>query len=58
MSTLLDTADTARFQDGEMVIIMKSGTELRFPVAKNPGSPAVLMIQGTELPIPDFYIFK
>jgi hypothetical protein len=36
MSTLLDTADTARFQDGEIVITMKSGTELRFPTAKNP----------------------
>lgn len=36
MSTLLDTADTARFEDGEIVIAMKNGTELRFPVAQNP----------------------
>lgn len=36
MSTMIDTARTACFRDGEIVISMKSGTELRFPVAKNP----------------------
>lgn len=36
MSILLDTADTARHQDGDIVITMKSGAELRFPVAANP----------------------
>ena len=36
MSTLLDTAHTARFQDGDLVIAMKSGMVLRFPAAKNP----------------------
>ena len=35
MSTLIDTARTACFRDGEIVICMKSGAELRFPVAKN-----------------------
>jgi hypothetical protein len=35
MSTLIDTARTACFRDGEIVIGMESGTELRFPVAKN-----------------------
>lgn len=36
MSTLIDTARTACFRDGEIIIFMESGTELRFPVAKNP----------------------
>ena len=36
MSTLLDRAEKARFQDGEIVIVMQSGTDLRFPVAQNP----------------------
>jgi len=36
MSTLVDTACTACFRDGEIVIGMEIGTELRFPVAKNP----------------------
>jgi hypothetical protein len=36
MSTLADTARSARFRDGQIVISMRSGTELRFPVAANP----------------------
>ncbi len=35
MSTLIDTARTACFRDGEIVINMKSGAEFRFPVSKN-----------------------
>ncbi len=35
MSTLIDMARTACFRDGEIVIYMKSGAELRFLVAKN-----------------------
>jgi hypothetical protein len=35
MSTLIDMARRAFFRDGEIVIYMKSGAELRFPVAKN-----------------------
>lgn len=33
---MLDRAEKARFQDGEIVIVMQSGTNLRFPVAQNP----------------------
>lgn len=36
MNTLIDTPRTAYFRDGEIVIVMKSGSELRFPVAENP----------------------
>ena len=36
MSTLIDTAASASLSDGDIVICMKSGTELRFPVAENP----------------------
>ncbi|MDR4505028.1 MAG: DUF2442 domain-containing protein [Candidatus Scalindua sp.] len=35
MSTLIDTARSACFRDGEIVIRMKSGSELRFSVVKN-----------------------
>lgn len=46
MNTLADTARSASFQDGQIVIAMESGIELRFPVAKNPrlarGTPAQL----------------
>ena len=46
MNTLADTARRAFHQDGFIVIVMASGVELRFPVAKNPrlarGTPAQL----------------
>ena len=46
MNTLADTARRAFHQDGQIVIVMESGVELRFPVAKNPrlacGTPAQL----------------
>ncbi|GAX59555.1 hypothetical protein SCALIN_C04_0043 [Candidatus Scalindua japonica] len=35
MSTLIDMPRTACFRNGEIIIYMKSGAELRFPVAKN-----------------------
>ncbi len=35
MSTLIDMARTACFRDGEIVIYMKSGAKLCFPVEKN-----------------------
>ncbi len=35
MSTLIDTARSACFRDGKIVICMKSGAELRFSVTKN-----------------------
>lgn len=36
MNTLIDAARSARFRDGQIVISMQSGAELRFPVANNP----------------------
>jgi hypothetical protein len=46
MNTLADTAHRAFHLDGQIVIVMESGVELRLPVAKNPrlahGMPAQL----------------
>ena len=46
MSILTDSARSAVFQDGQIIIAMESGTEIRFPVAENPrlacGTPAQL----------------
>ena len=36
MSILTDSAHSAVFRDGNMIITMKSGAEIRFPVAENP----------------------
>ena len=36
MNTLIDTARTAAFHDGQIVVWLHSGNELRFPVAGNP----------------------
>lgn len=36
MNTLIDTPRTAYFRDGEITIVMKSGSELRFPITENP----------------------
>ena len=36
MSTLIDIPRTACFRDGEIVIVMESGAELRFSVSENP----------------------
>ena len=36
MSTLTDSARSAVFRDGQIIIAMESGTEIRFPVAQNP----------------------
>jgi hypothetical protein len=36
MSTLTDSAKSAVFRDGEIVISMESGREIRFPIARNP----------------------
>ena len=33
---LTDSARSAVFRDGQIVVAMASGTEIRFPVAKNP----------------------
>jgi len=46
MSILIDTAHSARFEGGFIVISMQSGAEMRFPVADNPrlagGTPSQL----------------
>jgi hypothetical protein len=46
MNTLADTACRAFPKDGFIVIVMESGVEIRFPIAKNPrlarGTPAQL----------------
>lgn len=36
MSTLIDRAKSAIFRDGEILISMQSGQEIRFPVDDNP----------------------
>ena len=36
MSTLTDTASSAVFSEGYIVIVMTSGLEVRFPIANNP----------------------
>jgi len=36
MRTLFDTARSASYRDGNIVIVMQSGRELRFPVSANP----------------------
>lgn len=36
MNILTDSARSAVFRDGQIIISMESGTEIRFPVADNP----------------------
>jgi hypothetical protein len=36
MSILTDSARSATFQDGQIIIAMESGAVIRFPVAENP----------------------
>ncbi|HAV63805.1 MAG TPA: DUF2442 domain-containing protein [Verrucomicrobiales bacterium] len=36
MSTLTVSAKSAVYRDGEIIILMESGDEIRFPVAQNP----------------------
>jgi hypothetical protein len=36
MNTLVDSARSAAHVNGEIIIRMESGAEIRFPVAKNP----------------------
>ena len=35
MRTLVDPANNASYRDGEIVIVMQSGKEFRFPVSEN-----------------------
>jgi hypothetical protein len=47
MSTLVDTVHAVRCHDGQIIVAMESGVEIRFPVASNPrlasGTPKQLM---------------
>ncbi len=36
MSALIDSARSAVFRDGQIIISLESGSAIRFPVAKNP----------------------
>ena len=36
MSTLIDNARSAVYRDGFIVVVMDSGSEVRFPVSENP----------------------
>jgi hypothetical protein len=36
MNTLIDTAVAAAYENGQIVVRMESGAEIRFPVAENP----------------------
>ena len=36
MSVLIDSARSAVFRDGQVIITMSGGSEIRFPVAGNP----------------------
>ena len=35
MSTLVDTVKTVQYRAGQMIVVMESGVEIRFPVAGN-----------------------
>ena len=36
MSTMVDTAVSARYEHGHILIRMESGVEIRFPICRNP----------------------
>ena len=36
MNTLVATARSASFRDGNIVVVFESGVEIRFPIGKNP----------------------
>ncbi|HEY2712990.1 MAG TPA: DUF2442 domain-containing protein [Chthoniobacterales bacterium] len=36
MNTVTDLGQSAVFRDGQIIVAMESGTEIRFPVADNP----------------------
>jgi hypothetical protein len=46
MNTVTDVARSAIFRDGQIIVTMESGTEIRFPVTENPrlahGTPSQL----------------
>ena len=56
MSTLTDSARLAVFRDGQIIIAMESGTEIRFPVAQNPRLAHGTAEQLTRIEISPFGI--
>ena len=51
MNTLVDSARSATYRDGFIVVTMNSGVEICFPVAKNPR-----LAQGTEAQLKDIEV--
>ncbi len=53
MSTFVDTLKSVIYKDGHIVIIMRSGVEIRFPIAGNPrlahGTPQQLIVSRYRL---------
>ncbi len=51
MNTLVDSARSATYRDGFIVVTMHSGGEIRFPVAQNPRLAAgtEAQLQGIEI---------
>ena len=56
MSTLTDSPRSAVFRDGQIIIAMESGTEIRFPVAQNPRLAHGTAEQLTRIEISPFGI--
>ena len=54
MSTVVDTGRTASFVDGEIVVHMDNGLEIRFPVARNPRLAAGTAAQLHNIEISPF----
>jgi hypothetical protein len=51
MNILVDAAKTVRYQDGFIMISMRSGVDVRFPVAQNPR-----LAQGTAAQLSNIQI--
>lgn len=49
MSTLIDQMKRAVYQDGHIVVIMESDSEIRFPVADNPRLAAGTPLQLSNI---------
>ncbi len=54
MNALVDTAESAIFRDGQIVVKMQSGAEIRFPVAANPRLAAATSGQLNNVEISPF----
>ena len=51
MNTLVDSARSATYRDGFIVVTMHSGVEIRFPVAQNPRLAPGTVAQLTHIEI-------